>query len=266
MAMGISRNTPNYIWKLKARRRSMEVEMRRRTNKYILEVCEMKEGRWPKICLKEELRGIINGQPSQWGAKVKEAIEEVGSGTLMDLMYDFIRGKGNNETVKRLLEEGNERKMEQDTQGDWVKVDKSTYCGFYKEIKKGVEIEKYWDESKYTGLTKEQWARLRCGNIGKVEKKGYANWNCRVCEEVEESMEHIWKCETAREQIKEEWVRGVDEWKMDRQGNVFLLKLINTLNNEPKKELCEYVRAFENLASKRAEANRGVEAEDKDVR
>ena len=53
---------------------------------------------------------------------------------------------------------------------------------------------------------------------------------------------------------------------MDRQGNVLLLKLINTLNNERKKELCEYVRAFENLASKRTEANREVEAEDKDVR
>ena len=116
------------------------------------------------------------------------------------------------------------------------------------------------------GLTKEQWARLRYGNIGKVGKKGYANWNCRGCGEVEESMEHIWNCETAREQIKEEWVRGVDEWKMDWQGNVLLLKLINTLNNEPKKELCEYVRAFENLASKRTEANREVEAEDKDVR
>ena len=36
--------------------------MRRRASKYILEVCEMKEGRWPKICLKEELRGISNGQ------------------------------------------------------------------------------------------------------------------------------------------------------------------------------------------------------------
>ena len=142
MTMGMSRNTPNYIWKLEAGSKSMEVEMRR-ANKYILEVCEMKEGRWPKIRLKEELRGISNGQPSQWGAKFKEAIEEVGSGTVMDLMYDFIRGKGNNETIKRLLEEENERKMEQDTQRDWVKVDKSTYCGFYKEIKKGVEIEKY---------------------------------------------------------------------------------------------------------------------------
>ena len=86
--------------------------MRRRASKYILEVCEMKEGRWPKICLKGELRGISNGRPSQWGAKGEEAIEAVGSGTVMDSMYNFIRGKGNNETIKRLLEEGNERKME----------------------------------------------------------------------------------------------------------------------------------------------------------
>ena len=70
-------------------------------------------------------------------------------------------------------------------------------------------------------------------------------------------MEHIWKCETAREQIKEEWVRGVDEWKTDQQENDLLLKLINTLNNEPKKELCEYVRALENLVPKRAETEIG---------
>ena len=80
---------------------------------------------------------------------------------------------------------------------------------------------------------------------------------------VEESMEHIWKCETAREQIKEEWVRGVDEWKMDRQGNVLLLKLSNTLNNETKNAPCEYVRAFENLTSDKNLKKRGQNTETK---
>ena len=38
-----------------------------------------------------------------------------------------------------LLGEGLKRKEEQDTQGDWVKVDKSSFCKFYGEIKKTVE-------------------------------------------------------------------------------------------------------------------------------
>ena len=65
------------------------------------------------------------------------------------------------------------KRQEQDTQGVWVKVDKSSFCKFYGKIKETVvDREKYWDKKGINGKMTEEWARLRCGNIGKVGKKG----------------------------------------------------------------------------------------------
>ena len=36
--LGLARNTPDYIWKLEAGKRSVEVETRRRAAKYIVEI------------------------------------------------------------------------------------------------------------------------------------------------------------------------------------------------------------------------------------
>ena len=69
MALGVARNTPDYLWKLEAGKRSIEIEAQRRAGAYIVGVLKMKEGRWPKVCLNEEIRGIINGNPSRWGAE-----------------------------------------------------------------------------------------------------------------------------------------------------------------------------------------------------
>ena len=122
-------------------------------------------------------------------------MEEVRKNTVLELMYDLLRGNGDKETINRLLEEGNKTKLEQDTQGDWAKIDKFTY----------------WDGTENKGLTKEQWAKLKYGNIRKKGKTGYVNWTCRICGEAEESIEHIWECETARDKIKEQWVREIDD-------------------------------------------------------
>ena len=43
----------------------MEIETRRRAAKYIVEILKMKEDRWPKVYLRDEIRGIINRNPSQ---------------------------------------------------------------------------------------------------------------------------------------------------------------------------------------------------------
>ena len=93
--------------------------------------------------------------------------------------------------------EGLKRKEEQDTQGDWVKVDKSSFCKFYGELKKTVDREKYWDKKSINGEMKEEWARLRCGNVGKVGKKGYEDWSCRICGKEDESINHKWMCKDA---------------------------------------------------------------------
>ena len=68
-----------------------------------------------------------------------------------------------------------------------MKVDKPSFCKFYGEIKKTLDREKYWYKKKNNGGMEEEWARLRCGIIGKVGKKGYEDWNCRICGKEDES-------------------------------------------------------------------------------
>ena len=48
IALEVARNTPDYIWKLEAGKRSVEIETRRRAAKYIVEILKMKYGRWLK--------------------------------------------------------------------------------------------------------------------------------------------------------------------------------------------------------------------------
>ena len=55
-------------------------------------------------------------------------------------------------------------------------------------------------------------------------------------------------CETAGDKIKEQWVRGVNDWRADRRGNALALEFLEKLKKEPKMELSEYLRAFKNLA------------------
>ena len=131
--------------------------------------------------------------------KFKQALEEVRDGRIVSAIWK----ESDWREVLILLGEGLKRKEEQDAQGDWVKVDKSSFCKFYGEIKKTVDREKYWDKKGINGEMKEEWARLRCGNIGKVGKKGYEDWSCRICEKEDESINHIWMCKDARELIKD---------------------------------------------------------------
>ena len=67
---------------LEAGCRGMAVELWERAERYIKEVMKMDEGRWPKKCLKEEIRGIINGDTTKWGKELKQAMEGVGKGTI----------------------------------------------------------------------------------------------------------------------------------------------------------------------------------------
>ena len=101
-------------------------------------------------------------------------------------MYNLIWSR----EFKQALE-GLKRKEEQDTQGDWVKVGKSSFCKFYGKIEKTVDREKSWDKKGINEEMKEEWARLSCSNIGKVGNKGYKDWSCRICGKEDESINHI---------------------------------------------------------------------------
>lgn len=49
----------------------------------------------------------------------------------------------------------------------------------------------YWYKDKIKREDKEQWARLRCGNIGRAFKKGYTEWSCRLCGHDLETLSHL---------------------------------------------------------------------------
>ena len=74
------------------RNRTDEIEARRRAGKYLVEVLKMKEGRWSKVCLREELRGIVNGNPSRWGVEFQDAMRGVADGRTVDLMWSGAEG------------------------------------------------------------------------------------------------------------------------------------------------------------------------------
>ena len=143
------------------------------------------------------------------------------------------------------MEEGLKRKEERYAQGDWVEVNKSTFCKFCGEIKKTLDRKK--------GM-KEEWARLRCGNIGKVGKEGYEDWSCRICKKEDESINYIWMCEDARELMKNEWVKGVNKWREGKIGEELSSILLTELQGDSVLALCEYLRAFEKSAKKISDA------------
>ena len=118
-------------------------------------------------------------------------------------------GRGGVRIIEKYLTERVTRKEEQDTQSDWVRADKPAYCPLYAQIKKEFERDKCWDTG-VSGKRKEQWARVRCENIGEERKKGYINRDCGVCGIEEESLEHICQCKEARKEIKD-WVEGADK-------------------------------------------------------
>ena len=60
MIMGINSNTPDYVWKLEAGVRSLVLYTQEMAISYISGILDMEEERWPKICLREEIRGIKN--------------------------------------------------------------------------------------------------------------------------------------------------------------------------------------------------------------
>ena len=57
-------------------------------------------------------------------------------------------------------------------------------------------------------------------------------------------------CKNARKLIKDEWVRGVDEWREGKIGEELSSRLLRQLQADPVPALCEYLRAFEKSRKK----------------
>lgn len=244
MALGVNINTPNYIWEMEAGRDRLEVNNFSRAGKYLREIGKMGEERWPKICLREEVRAAKNGDITKWSKMVKKALASVGDGESWDeILNEEERGK-----VKENLERGAKIKQEQRIQANWGKIERSSYCREYGEWKKELGCEKYLQDKKWSNETKEQWARLRCGNLGREKSKGFKEDKCRVCGDGKENMEHIWVCQEARKEMRGSWIGEVEEKGLGKSGEEFRRNLGKVLKGEPVEGICNYARKFEEIA------------------
>ena len=112
--------------------------------------------------------------------------------------------------------------------------------------------EKYWGEKDVKLKDKEQWARMRCGNIGRAGNKGYMNVNCRLCGAMKENLKHILDCREFEKVVKMDLRLAVEE-VMRREGKDPML-WTTILSGPIKPELGEYCKIFERQAKAREQA------------
>lgn len=94
-----------------------------------------------------------------------------------------------------------------------MRIERSPYCAGYKNRKKGIGQEEYWKEGELEGIRgkdKEQWVRLRCGNVGNYKYRSRNYEGCNICGEEEDLEGHVWKCRGMHAKVEEEkreWLR-----------------------------------------------------------
>ena len=144
-SMRLGKNTPDHIWKMEAGRRSTEIAARRRVGAFTVKLLAMEEYRWARKCIKEEIRNIRNSRPTNWGRSFEKAMENMGDGQIIRTMG---KGKPLDTVAKRLVELETIAEA-QDIQKDWTRIEQSSYCRYYKEIKEITEMETYWQKKKF---------------------------------------------------------------------------------------------------------------------
>ncbi|KAK0071473.1 hypothetical protein PV325_012834 [Microctonus aethiopoides] len=144
--------------------------------------------------------------------------------------------------IRRITEEGLRRLKKEHEEEDDARIQLSTYNPLYKDICAEGGGNKYWEMRGRTGREKETWCRIRCGNVGKDGKEGWADESCRMCRREVESLTHILSCEKLAgnfkrenlvEAIREKIGGGSEEEKRER------LKVL--LRGECDRDICEYV-------------------------
>lgn len=119
------------------------------------------------------------------GRGSKKAFERVGDGGGLE---EVCKDNGK-EFLEKKVSKGLRVKRDQEWQSSWGKIDRSRYCKDYGKWKEGLGRKAYWENRKWGGgECKEQWARLRCGNIGREASKDFKETRCRVCGEAEENV------------------------------------------------------------------------------
>ncbi|KAK0180574.1 hypothetical protein PV327_002941 [Microctonus hyperodae] len=165
MAAGLARNTPRYNWRKELNGFWMENVIRMRTWRYIVKVYEMEEERWPKVCLREEVRAIVNRRPSKWGKELYDSAREMGMEKIFDEMWKRVP-VGN---IKALIGEGMKKIEQMCIKQEMKKAEESSYNPWYKDICKNVDGTKYWENQRICGSEKEMWCKLRCAGSSVME-------------------------------------------------------------------------------------------------
>lgn len=94
--------------------------------------------------MEEEIRKIKNKYPTGWRKTMENAFRGIGDGQSIYMMFK----REDREELRENTERGIKMKMEQETQKNWGKIDKSSYCRDYSKCKTELGREKYWDERK----------------------------------------------------------------------------------------------------------------------
>lgn len=239
--LGVARNTPGYIWRTELGVEGIKATARERVCRYMGEVMKMSEERWPRVCLKEECRAIINGKPTKWGQKVKEMCDDMGISEVIEWMW---RGESREKVYKR-MQEGMKEWKERERVKDWEKICNSTYNEMYREIMPGEKGAGYLDIRRKKREENVTWARMRCGNVGRANKKGYKEWGCRLCNREDETLQHLIGCDKAMKIQEESVKKKMREWREEGGASGEREKLVTKLRGGVCSMMCEYVKKVE---------------------
>lgn len=244
MALGVARNTPSYIVYKETRSEMIEVLVKDRLWRYMINISRMGENRWPKICLKEKMRSILNRQQSKWGEKIRRLVKEMEREKVIEMIYNNAETEEIEEEIKKGLEVYKnklEKKVEE-------KIKKSTYNKLYKNLVPISETESYWCDKEMKNTDKEIWARVRCGNLTRAEKKGISDWKCRGCKDQDETLTHVLVCEKVSEKLSEESKKTLEIWSDYKKCEKILeIKIIECLNNKICRNVCKLLKETENI-------------------
>lgn len=201
----------------------------------------MKDHRWPKICLKEEIRGIINGYPTKWGKKVVKIFKEMVVEDVIKMIWE----SKEHEVIKTRIDEGLVNLWWKLLKSEWSRIERSSYNHLFKYMTINDEIS-YWEDV-HKSKDKEIWARFRCGNIGRANKEGEKEWDYRLCGNENETICHLIKCNEAWKKVGKDSVEYIKDWLKDVDDQALIDEVVNLLGSSLNEKVCKYFRDIEKI-------------------
>lgn len=202
---------------------------------------------------------MVNHAPSKWGKDLEAVLSGMGIKDVIRMIWERREAK----EIEARIKIGLEKLKNETLRKEEDKIKASTYNIKYKFLVENDNMPwKYWLEENVKGRDKEIWARIRCGNIGRAGKKGELDWMCRICEEQDETFEHILMCKKSRELVTKKTREGVEVWMEEIEEGAIGGEVINMLGGKVQKEICAYVKEIEEVWNKRSGEARMERKED----